>query len=360
MANKRKTRSEKRRSRASPALVAAALAKGDQEELRDLLFRELKDSPPLRSLVRRAHSRYALRMAIVILNRHGVLEIPLKHGPSAISYMCKAMQSIPAMRKNCLSCSRTMLMGVLARCMSRLSCYSDVAMLTELNDLTREEYRVLLVASTLRYRVMPLRSAEPWQLAASHHALEDDERERLRVAIQNMSVLCSEDMRKVEAVIVAATAMVRKLLSQVGVIAAVEEAIAGPACANPRQDKVYMVGSGMQIEAKQHPVGVLIVPIIQALMAEWPDLPYSVLDIASVAHITPNYFSNLFHQHTGKRFLDYLSDCRFQRACRLLRSTTLSIHEVARRVGFNDNVHFHRRFKAHTGMTPAAWRNASS
>jgi AraC-like DNA-binding protein len=52
----------------------------------------------------------------------------------------------------------------------------------------------------------------------------------------------------------------------------------------------------------------------------------------------------------------YLKDCRMKKAQGLLEATTLSVKEIARRVGVNDDSHFVRDFEKVFGLTPARYR----
>jgi AraC-like DNA-binding protein len=52
----------------------------------------------------------------------------------------------------------------------------------------------------------------------------------------------------------------------------------------------------------------------------------------------------------------FLSELRMKRACRLLAETSESIGQVARQVGFEDPLHFSRRFKQLIGVSPRQYR----
>ena len=52
-----------------------------------------------------------------------------------------------------------------------------------------------------------------------------------------------------------------------------------------------------------------------------------------------------------------INEVRLQNAKRLLRSTGMSITEIAYAVGFSDSNYFSSVFKKHTGMTPGEYRS---
>ena len=53
----------------------------------------------------------------------------------------------------------------------------------------------------------------------------------------------------------------------------------------------------------------------------------------------------------------FLSEVRMKRACRLLAETPESIGEIAAQVGFEDQLHFSRRFKQLIGVSPRQYRD---
>ncbi len=54
--------------------------------------------------------------------------------------------------------------------------------------------------------------------------------------------------------------------------------------------------------------------------------------------------------------MEYLAILRVRRAQHLLRRTTLSVKEIAFRVGVRDPLYFSRLFRKVVGQSPRAWR----
>jgi AraC family transcriptional regulator len=69
-------------------------------------------------------------------------------------------------------------------------------------------------------------------------------------------------------------------------------------------------------------------------------------------------FSSSFRDSTGFTPHRYLRKLRIERACELLRSTALTVGEVAEAVGFRGQSHFCTAFSAERGLTPSAYRRA--
>lgn len=78
--------------------------------------------------------------------------------------------------------------------------------------------------------------------------------------------------------------------------------------------------------------------------------------MASVACMSPGYFSSYFRKQTGMGFKDYLTRVRIEAAQRLLSESDLKVYEVAERVGFTDARHFSETFRRLTGKPPQQFR----
>jgi AraC-like DNA-binding protein len=84
--------------------------------------------------------------------------------------------------------------------------------------------------------------------------------------------------------------------------------------------------------------------------------PLTVAAVARRAGLSAAHFSVLFKATYGVTFSEHLQRARFKAATRLLRSTSLSAAQVAKKSGFASVTHFHRVFKQQTGLTPGAYR----
>ena len=82
----------------------------------------------------------------------------------------------------------------------------------------------------------------------------------------------------------------------------------------------------------------------------------SLKDMAAVAAMSPYHFARAFKAATDASPLQYVITARIERAKVLLKSTRLSISEIAFRVGYGDPGHFNRHFKSRVGTTPGAYR----
>lgn len=72
---------------------------------------------------------------------------------------------------------------------------------------------------------------------------------------------------------------------------------------------------------------------------------------------SPDHVSRQIRLLTGMGFKDYLLETRLREACFLLSNTSLTIGEIATEVGFGNETHFYRKFRARMGKTPGAYRS---
>lgn len=84
--------------------------------------------------------------------------------------------------------------------------------------------------------------------------------------------------------------------------------------------------------------------------------PLTLRHVATEARLSPNYFSQLFHEFAGVTFQEHLQVLRARFACSLLRATEMSITDICHACGFRALSHFERAFKAQYGMSPRVWR----
>ncbi|MCA1613947.1 MAG: helix-turn-helix domain-containing protein [Acidobacteria bacterium] len=73
----------------------------------------------------------------------------------------------------------------------------------------------------------------------------------------------------------------------------------------------------------------------------------ALTDMARAVNLTPFHFSRLFKAETGGPPAKYFKQLRLCEARRMLESTFLSVKEITAAVGFRDESHFVRDFRAH-------------
>lgn len=63
-----------------------------------------------------------------------------------------------------------------------------------------------------------------------------------------------------------------------------------------------------------------------------------------------------FRKEKGMSMGQYHNSARMKKACHLLRSTLMSVGEIADRLGFTDMLYFSKKFRAFTGVSPTDYR----
>jgi len=80
--------------------------------------------------------------------------------------------------------------------------------------------------------------------------------------------------------------------------------------------------------------------------------------LAEQAHLSPSQLARIFHAATGTSPMERLAELRIDRAKHLLLEGTLSIAQIAGRVGFGSASHFAKRFRALAGVSPSDYRRS--
>jgi two-component system, response regulator YesN len=80
--------------------------------------------------------------------------------------------------------------------------------------------------------------------------------------------------------------------------------------------------------------------------------------VADEVHLSPSYFSRLFKGEMKMNFSTYLNELRIERSKVLLDDRSISLVEIAGRVGFEDQSYFTKVFKKVTGLSPGAYRES--
>ena len=95
---------------------------------------------------------------------------------------------------------------------------------------------------------------------------------------------------------------------------------------------------------------------VQYIQENYADPSLAVSSIAAAFHLSDKYLSQLFKEQTGSKISAFIEQKRIDLACRLLRSTTLSVNEVGVASGYALTHTFRVAFKRSLGVTPLEWK----
>ena len=116
---------------------------------------------------------------------------------------------------------------------------------------------------------------------------------------------------------------------------------------------------GGQAQFVRTPMGQTEADTLAPLL-EWVserlDEPMPVERLAAEAHMSPRTFARRFRDETGTTPLQWLTSQRLALAEELLENSTLSVEQIATRVGFGNAATLRHHFTASRGTTPQAYR----
>lgn len=95
------------------------------------------------------------------------------------------------------------------------------------------------------------------------------------------------------------------------------------------------------------------------LLHAQPEHAWTVEELAQTVAVSRSSLADRFTALIGEAPMRYLATWRMNVAQSLLKQTSLSLSEVAARVGYDSDVAFNRAFKRHVGQPPATWRAAT-
>jgi len=92
-----------------------------------------------------------------------------------------------------------------------------------------------------------------------------------------------------------------------------------------------------------------------AYMKENINRPLRVSTLAAQVDLSQSHYFMLFKQQKGFSPMHYFTRLRMAHACRLLKSTTASIKQVAIAIGYRDPLYFSKVFKAVNNVPPSRY-----
>lgn len=193
---------------------------------------------------------------------------------------------------------------------------------------------------------------DKWQSVLKHVKELPVEKSNLRLSYDRLPVIDTEKQLLLSEIVELAAARMEELLTQAQL-----KYQNGRSSKLPERLEDYMFALSLSNEGEMQESGnPAIIRLVTGMIRRNPGLLFSVDKIAHAARLTPNYFSALFHKHTGQTFSQFLTEQRLLRAKQLLEDINLNISEVASQCGFTDPNYFSRTFKQQFGATPSMWR----
>ncbi len=82
----------------------------------------------------------------------------------------------------------------------------------------------------------------------------------------------------------------------------------------------------------------------------------TVESVAKALAISPRQLQRIYAQFSDTTFHDDLVGRRLEAAARLLTTPSITVRDVAQRVGFHQSPHFARAFRHRYGVSPSTYR----
>lgn len=107
---------------------------------------------------------------------------------------------------------------------------------------------------------------------------------------------------------------------------------------------------------KKEQVPVSLSDRIAQYLVRHYDQPFSAKALEQQFFLSYKRMAAVFKKEKGMTMQQFHTNIRMETACKLLRSTLLSIGEISREVGYTDMLYFSRCFHAVMGMSPTQYR----
>jgi AraC-like DNA-binding protein len=102
-------------------------------------------------------------------------------------------------------------------------------------------------------------------------------------------------------------------------------------------------------------LGLHVGQVIEYMVAHI-NRPCTLDEFAAEACLSRSYFSRQFREKTGYAPVDYFIRLKMQRACELLETTQMTVGDISRSLGYQDQYYFSRLFKKIVGAHPTQYR----
>jgi len=123
----------------------------------------------------------------------------------------------------------------------------------------------------------------------------------------------------------------------------------------------YMLWNGGSVTArdKESRLSEMLRPALQYISDHLTEA-LTIEQLAKSAHMSESYFMEQFKHLAGMSAIAYVNQLRIRRICELLRTTTLTISQIAFDSGFRNLSNFNRQFRRMMGCTPQEYRKFNS
>ncbi|MBI2433576.1 MAG: helix-turn-helix domain-containing protein [Candidatus Hydrogenedentes bacterium] len=343
-----------------PQTLGNVVKRGDRATAGDTQGEAFRNTPVLGRLEAMAASLVKTSLVVLIRRGEEVLRQDFCGQAASLPGFCTLMRSAPHGDRQCLTCRRLITLSAQYRGLTTYTCHGGIRVVAAPVPGSDGGPAPSLVVASSAF-AHPDQDKGWKAVRAQAHGLQMDLKV-LRKLYYMLPVLSESSQETLQAIVdVAAVALAEAAApvrrhQEVAPYRDKSSDRSSPLIAAELQQALTLSRTE-SFEGPGRGTGTVLTELVTAMVARDPSLPFTVANVARAACMTPNYFSALFHKHTGKSFMAFLSGQRVEKAKSLLRDPSLNLQDIAERAGFQDAAYFSRRFKQLTGLSPSAWRN---
>ncbi len=309
------------------------------------LGQAILNDPVLRRLDAMARDLASTKLIVLLPAADDLLSVHLV-GNDEMPEFCRMVQSTAEGRSRCMACRTIITVRTASHGACVHSCHSNIQAWAAPAGSVSDAGTRFAVVTTCAFRPA---GRDSWSAARKTLGGLGMPSATLRAAYHRLPLLTALRRDIVRHIVETAAEAVAHI---------VRESAAGRR-RSPRADVVRMMESvAPTVDGEPAATrSALVVDTVRAIVLRNPGARISVKAVANAVGLTPNHLSNVFHRHTGRTFMEFLTDRRLQHAETLLKDPCMSVADVAANAGFEDAAYFARRFRQRHGMTPRAWRS---
>ncbi|SMD13933.1 PocR ligand-binding domain-containing protein [Sporomusa malonica] len=115
------------------------------------------------------------------------------------------------------------------------------------------------------------------------------------------------------------------------------------------------LGDSLSLADKKH---LSLVNDAKGFIVENHSKPIKIEDVAERLFVSPSHISRLFQQEVHCTVNDYITRVRIEQAVELMKKPELSVEQVSKTIGFQNQSYFAKVFRKYIGVTPLVYRNS--
>lgn len=136
--------------------------------------------------------------------------------------------------------------------------------------------------------------------------------------------------------------------------------------AKPTQKIFYSVSAfmeilaceGKSIESQTSQKTVYVRNIKKIIQENYASPDFTINTLCDMMHLSHSYVCRIFSISENCTVASYMEKVRLEHAAQLLSNSEHSVSRIASMVGYNDPLHFMKRFKMHYGITALSYRKS--